>query len=260
MLTVTNLTKTYGSKQQGGCTNVAFSVQGGEVVSVLGVNGAGKSSLFNTIAMYYPPSSGDAFIAGHSITHEAIYAKQHLGVLFEQNPLYSDMTIYGFLLFSAEMYGLKRAAAKRQVEKVLSLLNLEDAARKNIAVLSKGFKQRVGLARAIVHNPAVVLLDEPVSALDAVQIHQFKKIVSSISKNAALVIATHNLNLAAQICTRHILMHGGRIIAQGTIHELSQRFDGAVHSDVAVLEQAFYFFAGVHNDVFHNDVFNEDRL
>ncbi len=250
MLGLSHISTSYSGNKRG-CVDVSFSVSVGEVVSVLGINGAGKTTLFNTLAMYYAPDSGDAEIAGYSIRTQALQAKAQVGVLFEQNPLYPEMRVRDFLFFSAQMYGFSRADFEKRLEDVARLFDLSAVLDSRIAALSKGFKQRVGLARAVFHRPQVLLLDEATSGLDAVQVRLFCETIQELKKECAIVLATHNLSLAAKLCDRHVLLHKGEVIAQGSISTIAEAYNiEATASAESVLQTAFYRSVGLEAGAF----------
>lgn len=224
ILEVRDVSKYYGrgKKRQIGCEHISFTAEAGGIYSLLGLNGAGKSTVLNIIGGYRRPSSGDVFICGYSILDDPIEAKRNIGVLYEQNPLYDSMTVKEFLLFTLQMHGVaNRVWQQDALDEAVTFTELQDVYNRRIKGLSKGYRQRVGLAQAIVHRPRLVLLDEPASGLDPFQLQDFEKKILALSTHAAVLLCTHRLGLAGRICSQHILLHRGRRIAGGTRAELS---------------------------------------
>jgi len=254
MLEVKNLTKYYGNKKNKiiAFENISFKLKTGAITSLLGLNGAGKSSIINCISGYCRPNAGNILIDGVSIFENEIDAKQKIGILYEQSPLYRYMTVCSFLTFSAQMHCVRKEKIDKSVNDVLEFCELEEVRDRLIAGLSKGYKQRVGLAQAILHNPPLVILDEPVSGLDAVQMKLFEKKILQLAKGKTILISTHNLKQAALICSNHILLNKGTIIANGDLQEIRESIIAAGDEcdDNNILEQAFYFFAGVNKNEF----------
>src|SRR5712692_1665632 len=191
MIEVHNLTKRYGPTVA--VSGVSFEVQKGEILGFLGPNGAGKSTTMKVITGYLPPSAGTAVICGEDIRHRAVAAKRHMGYLPEGAPLYGEMTPEGFLAFVAAMRGLDGAHKKRRIEDVTERMGLGEVFYRRIDTLSKGFRRRVGLAQAIVHDPDVLILDEPTDGLDPNQKHDVRELIRAIAPQKAIVISTHIL-------------------------------------------------------------------
>ncbi|PIE98285.1 MAG: multidrug ABC transporter ATP-binding protein [Treponema sp.] len=223
MLKVKNITKIYtnGTEKSIGCKDISFNVKSGQIVSLLGLNGAGKSSILKILSTYMKPTSGDAYINNLSIIHQSENVKGSIGVLYEKNPLYHNMSVKDFLLFCAKMYKLDMP--KSRVDEVCCFWQLEKVKHKLISTLSKGFKQRVGLAAAIIHKPKLLILDEPTSGLDSIQTKEFEKNILKLSKDSAILFSTHNLLQAENLCNKHLLLDKGSIIVQGTLHEIKNQ-------------------------------------
>ena len=252
ILEVQDICKYYGAgkKRQVGCEHISFTAEAGGIYSLLGLNGAGKSTVLNSISGYRLPSSGDAMICGYSILNEPIEAKRNTGILYEQNPLYDSMTVREFLLFTLQMRGFGIAVQQDLLDEAVEFTDLQEVYDKRIKELSKGFRQRVGLAQAIIHRPRLVLLDEPASGLDPFQLKDFEKKILALSTYSAVILCTHQLELAGRVCSQHVLLHKGRQIAGGTRSELAERLyeDSGIEEDPAsdkLLFRVFEHYAGV---------------
>ena len=255
MLEVCNLTKIYNDlwKKNIACKDVSFTVKEGEIASLLGLNGAGKSTILKIISGILQPTSGDVFISGKSIISHPIQAKREIGVLYENAPLYSDMNIEEFLMFIIQMRGIQKREAINICKNAIETSDLEEVKTKRIATLSKGFKQRVAFASCIAHDPRILILDEPTSNLDAIQLKAFYKRILQQDKTKAVLISTHNLELAQGICSKHILLNKGEVIIQGDMDELQEALEEKLKEEVSrtkVLELAFDVFAGVSKSEF----------
>ncbi|AGT42855.1 ABC transporter ATP-binding protein [Treponema pedis] len=259
MLEIKNLTKYYGSGKNKitACNNVSFELKAGQITSLLGLNGAGKSSIINCISGYCLPDKGDILIGGYSVLKDETEAKRRIGVLYEQTPLYSYMTVSEFLNFSAQMRGIAQDKIKDKIEEAVEFCELEEVYERTIKGLSKGYKQRVGLAQAVLHNPPLIILDEPTSGLDAIQMRLFEKKILQIAKEKTVLISTHNLKQAAALCSNHILLNKGTVISSGNIADIKEQmlradcpFTGSHGEEENILEKAFYFFAGVNKNEF----------
>ena len=256
MLEVCNLTKIYNDlwKKNIACKDVSFTVKEGEIASLLGLNGAGKSTILKIISGILQPTSGDVFISGKSIISHPIQAKREIGVLYENAPLYSDMNVEEFLMFTIQMRGIQKREAIDICKNAIETSDLEEVKTKRIATLSKGFKQRVAFASCIAHDPRILILDEPTSNLDAIQLKAFYKRILQQDKTKAVLISTHNLELAQSICSKHILLNKGEVIIQGDMDELkealTERLEGQEIPREKVLELAFDVFAGVSKSEF----------
>lgn len=255
MLEVCNLTKIYNDlwKKNIACKDVSFTVKEGEIASLLGLNGAGKSTILKIISGILQPTSGDVFISGKSIISHPIQAKREIGVLYENAPLYSDMNVEEFLMFTIQMRGIQKREAIDICKNAIETSDLEEVKTKRIATLSKGFKQRVAFASCIAHDPRILILDEPTSNLDAIQLKAFYKKILQQDKTKAVLISTHNLELAQGICSKHILLNKGEVIIQGDMDELQEALEEKLKEEVSrtkVLELAFDVFAGVSKSEF----------
>ncbi len=218
MLKVNNLKKRFGDFEA--VKGISFEVQKGEVLGFLGPNGAGKSTTMRMITGFLPATSGTASICGYDIAANPVEAKQALGYLPESAPSYRAMTVEGYLKFIAEVRGLN---VKDAVEKVIVKANLTKVARQTIETLSKGYRQRTSFAAAIIHDPKVLIMDEPTDGLDPNQKFEVRKMIREMASEKAIVISTHILEEVDAVCTRAIIISGGEIKADGTPAELKAK-------------------------------------
>ncbi len=216
-----DLVKRFGSLTA--VDHVSFAVERGEVVGFLGPNGAGKSTAMKIISGFMEPTSGQAWIDGHDSHADAIAARRHLGYLPEGAPAYGDMTVGAFLEFVAAMHGMSNVKATLRLAELVERVHLADVWNQRIEQLSKGFKRRVGIAQALVHDPDVLILDEPTDGLDPIQKHEMRHLIRSIAKKKAIIISTHILEEVEAVCTRAIIIAKGRMLADATPAELLAR-------------------------------------
>ncbi|MGD8567732.1 MAG: ATP-binding cassette domain-containing protein [Gammaproteobacteria bacterium] len=221
MVEVSQLKKTFGGFTA--VDDITFSVDKGEVLGFLGPNGAGKSTTMKMITGFLTPDHGVVKINGSDITEDPVAAKSRIGYLPEGAPLYSDMTPVSFLNFIAEIRGLKGAVKARRINTIIEQVNLEPVLNKPIETLSKGFKRRVGLAQAILHDPEVLILDEPTDGLDPNQKHEVRTLISNMAAEKAIILSTHILEEVHAVCTRAIIISNGRLLADGTPTSLEAR-------------------------------------
>lgn len=221
MIQLDRLAKRFGPVQA--VDGVTFAVERGEVLGFLGPNGAGKSTTMRMLTGYLAPSAGTAAVMGHDVVEAPIEAKRHIGYLPEGAPLYGDMSALGFLRFVAQMRGLRGAAAKHAIEAAITRTDLGEVLHRPIETLSKGFKRRVGLAQAIIHDPPVLVLDEPTDGLDPNQKHGVRRLIGEMARDKAIVISTHILEEVEAICTRVVIIARGRVVADARPDELKQR-------------------------------------
>ena len=202
---------------------ISFTVDRGEVLGFLGPNGAGKSTTMKMAAGFLAPTAGHAIICGHDVVKEPLQAKRKLGYLPEDAPAYPDMTVAGFLGFIAQVRGYRGAEARRRVEEAAARLELGRVMYQPIETLSKGFKRRVGLAQALLHDPEVLILDEPTDGLDPNQKHQVRELIQGMARDKAIIISTHILEEVDAVCTRAMVIAQGTVLADGTPGELEAR-------------------------------------
>ena len=225
MITVQSLTKSFGTKLA--VNGVSFSVEKGEVLGFLGPNGAGKSTTMRMITGFIPPTSGSVKVGSHNMLEEPIAAKRLLGYLPENAPAYNDMTVYGFLAFTAELRGMRGEAKKRAVHRAVEVCFLEGVLHQSVETLSKGFRHRTCFAQSILHDPEVLIMDEPTDGLDPNQKHEVRQLIRRMGEKKAIVFSTHILEEVEAACTRAIIIDRGQIVANGTPVELKQRSDVA---------------------------------
>jgi len=203
--------------------DVSFAVEHGEVLGFLGPNGAGKSTTMRMLAGFLPPTSGTARIAGADIQAQPVAAKSALGFLPEGAPAYPDMTVTGFLSFTGRIRGFAGAALREKVAQAMAMTELDSVRLQPIETLSKGFKRRVGLAQALLHDPPVLILDEPTDGLDPNQKHEVRGLIRRMAPDKAIIISTHILEEVAAVCTRAIVIARGRVVADATPTALAGR-------------------------------------
>ncbi|QHS62064.1 gliding motility-associated ABC transporter ATP-binding subunit GldA [Chitinophaga agri] len=218
-ITVTQLSKVYG--EQRAVNDISFSLKKGEVVGFLGPNGAGKSTTMKMITGYLPPTSGSVSVGGHDVVTHPLEVRQRIGYLPEANPLYADMYIREFLGFVAQVHGLGNNADKRIAE-VIAMTGLQPESKKKIGDLSKGYKQRVGLAQALIHDPEVLILDEPTSGFDPNQLADIRELISELGKTKTILLSTHIMQEVEAMCSRVIIINKGNIIVDDSLQNLQQ--------------------------------------
>ena len=218
MIEVTDLCKRFGGKTA--VDKLTFTVTPGEVLGFLGPNGAGKSTTMRMITGFIPPSSGEAKICGYSVTAQAEEAKAKIGYLPESAPLYDDMTVSSFLRWAGQMRGLKGSELKEAIDKVIEKTFLQSVAKQSISTLSKGFRHRTCLAQSLIHDPAVLVLDEPTDGLDPNQKREVRKLIKNLSREKTVLFSTHILEEVDAVCTRALIVDQGKIIADGPPNEL----------------------------------------
>jgi ABC-2 type transport system ATP-binding protein len=217
---VTNLIKEFG--QQKAVDDVSFSVSKGEIVAFLGPNGAGKSTTMKIITGFLPPTSGTVLVDGDNVAQQPMLVKRKTGYLPEHNPLYLDMYVHEYLGFMAGICGLKPSMRKERVAEMVDLCGITQEQNKKIGMLSKGFRQRVGLAQALLHNPSVLVLDEPTSGLDPNQLIEIRNLIQTVSKDKTVLFSTHILQEAEAICHRVIVIDKGKIVADDRLANIVQ--------------------------------------
>jgi ABC-2 type transport system ATP-binding protein len=208
-ITVSNITKYYG--RQKALNNVSFQIKSGEVVGFLGPNGAGKSTMMKIITGFLPPTEGYLEVCGHNVSENSLEFRRKVGYLPENNPLYPDMYITEYLMFVAELYKLDRA--RLRVEEVIEMTGLGPERHKKTAALSKGYRQRVGLAQALLPDPEVLILDEPTSGLDPNQISGVRDLISDLGRSKTILLSTHIMQEVKALCERVIIINQGQIVA-----------------------------------------------
>jgi len=223
MIRVEELTKDYGARRA--IDSLTFHAEKGEILGFLGPNGAGKTTTMRILTGYMPPSAGKAKIAGFDIIDQALEVRRRVGYLPETVPLYPDMSVFEYLKFMADLRHLPEA--EERVEDVLERVHMEDRADGYIANLSKGMRQRVGLAQALLHNPDVLILDEPTIGLDPAQIIEVRNLIRELGREHTILLSTHILSEAQQVCNRVIILNRGRIVAEDSPERLQARLAGS---------------------------------
>jgi ABC-2 type transport system ATP-binding protein len=250
---IKNLTKKYGPQKA--VDNISFQVNKGEVLGFLGPNGAGKSTTMKMITCYLAPTEGDIEVGGHSILTDPEKVKQLIGYLPENNPLYLDMPVMEYLEFSALLQGVAKAKVKGRIREMIKVCGLMGEKHKLIGELSKGYRQRVGLAQAMIHDPQVLILDEPTTGLDPNQIVEIRKLIKELGREKTVILSTHNLPEVEATCDRILIISKGKIVADGTAANLRSESKGreiirikieeANQSDIAAALVALPFIAKV---------------
>lgn len=216
---IRNISKLYGTQKA--LDNVNLTIDKGEVVGLLGPNGAGKSTLMKILTSFITPSSGTALVNGLDVQEDSIKIRKHIGYLPENNPLYTDMYIKEYLAFVFKMYN-KQTDSKQAVSHMIELTGLGPEQKKLIGQLSKGYRQRVGLAQALIHNPDILILDEPTSGLDPNQLVDIRNIISELGKSKTIILSTHIMQEVEAVCDRVVIIDKGKIVADDTTKNLSK--------------------------------------
>lgn len=217
---IQNLSKVYGTQRA--VDDISFEVTKGEIVGFLGPNGAGKSTTMKILTGYVPATDGSAEINGFDVKISPMQVKSSIGYLPEHNPLYLDMYVREFLEFTGSLYGLKGKTLQIKVAETIEIVGLGLEKHKKIGQLSKGYRQRVGLAQALIHNPDVLILDEPTTGLDPNQLVEIRDLIKSVGKNKTVIFSTHIMQEVEAICDRVVIINRGKIVANGTLSELKQ--------------------------------------
>jgi len=225
VIEVQHLTKRYGRVTA--VDDVTFRVERGEILGFLGPNGAGKTTTMRVITGYMPPSEGRCIVAGFDVFDQPVEAKRRTGYLPETPPLYPDMTVREYLTFVARIKGVPAADRKARVEQVMKRVWITDMASRHCGKLSKGYRQRVGLAQAVLHNPDVLVLDEPTAGLDPKQIIETRQLIKELAGDHTIILSTHILPEVAQTCQRVVIINRGRVVAVDTPENLTHRLRGA---------------------------------
>jgi ABC-2 type transport system ATP-binding protein len=232
---VANVSKFYGA--QAALGHISFDVERGQVVGLLGPNGAGKSTMMKILAGFIPPSSGEAFVGGFNVATQSLQARRVVGYLPEHNPLYTDMYVSEFLEFVAGIYGLKKNLQK-VVGDAVEATGLSHEIHKKIGQLSKGYRQRVGLAQALLHKPDVLILDEPTAGLDPNQLSEIRQLIASVGKEKTVILSTHIMQEVEAMCDRVIIIREGKIVAHDTPQHVREQTLGTVTAvEVEFLEE-----------------------
>jgi gliding motility-associated transport system ATP-binding protein len=225
VIEVQHLTKHYGPVTA--VQDVSFKAERGEILGFLGPNGAGKTTTMRIITGYMPPTDGKALVAGYDVLEQPLEAKRRTGYLPEMPPLYPDMTVGDYLMFCARIKGVPRGERANRVKTTMDRTRIADVATRQCAKLSKGYRQRVGLAQALLHNPDVLILDEPTAGLDPKQIIETRRLIKELGGEHTVILSTHILPEVSQTCQRVVIINKGRVVAVDTPENLTSRLQGA---------------------------------
>ena len=232
MIEVRQLTKFYGNFPA--IENVSFEISKGQTVGFLGPNGAGKTTTMRIITGFMPPTSGTAAIGGHDVVERSREARKLVGYLPETVPLYPDMTVRGYLSFAGTLRGMNPKQLKKRIDDVVGICRLGDYRHTFIGKLSKGFRQRVGIAQAILHEPQVLILDEPTIGIDPIQVVETRELIRELGQENTIVLSTHILPEVSMICQRVLIIHEGQIVAEDSPRNLAERLHGVERLAVEV--------------------------
>ncbi len=247
MIEVRELTKRYGDREV--VKGISFSAEKGQVLGFLGPNGAGKTTTMRMLTGYLPPSSGKARVAGYDVFTQSAEVRRRIGYLPENPPLYPDMTVRSYLAFVARLKGVPRSRVRGACDEAIERTGLTDVAGRLLGHLSKGYKQRVGLAQALIHEPEVMVLDEPTIGLDPRQIIEIRQLIKKLSGNRTVILSTHILPEVAQVCDKVVIINDGRIACEDTIANLTREatleevFLRHISADAAAEERAAHALA-----------------
>ena len=216
---VNQLTKVYG--RQRAVNALSFEVTPGDILGFLGPNGAGKSTTMKVLTGYIPPTSGEVKVMGHEVVRNPKAVKRNMGYLPEQNPLYPDMYVREYLVLMGSLYSLKGSRLRRRISEMVNLCGLGPEQNKKIGALSKGYRQRVGLAQALIHDPEVLILDEPTTGLDPNQLVEIRNLIKEVSKEKTVIFSTHLMQEVKALCNRVIIINWGQLVADNTVNQLT---------------------------------------
>ncbi len=223
MIEVLNLSKSYGDYIA--VSDVSFSAERGQIVGFLGPNGAGKTTTIRMLATFLPPTSGKASIAGYDVVAQADEVRKRIGYLPENPPLYPEMTVREYLKFIAEIKGVSRATMTERIDQVMEQCFITDVRNKLCQHLSRGYRQRVGLAQAIIHEPEVIILDEPTSGLDPKQIIEIRNLIRSLGESHTVLLSTHILPEVSMVCNKVVIISRGRVVIESMLNQLTKEKD-----------------------------------
>ncbi len=218
-ISVKNITKLYG--EQKALNNVSFQINTGEVVGLLGPNGAGKSTMMKILTTYIPPTSGSATVCGFDVMEKPLEVRRRVGYLPESNPLYYEMYVREYLEFIAKLYNADLKKGKL-IDEIIDKTGLGIEQKKKIGALSKGYKQRTGIAQALIHNPEVLILDEPTSGLDPNQLNEIRNLIKEVGREKTVILSSHIMQEVEAVCSKVIIVNRGNIVANGNVKEITQ--------------------------------------
>jgi ABC-2 type transport system ATP-binding protein len=217
---IKDLTKTYGSQKA--IDAISFEIQQGEIVGFLGPNGAGKSTTMKILTGYLPATSGEAMVNGINVAQNPMATKRSIGYLPEHNPLYLDMYVKEFLNFAGSLFDMTTSERQQRISEVIDMVGLKAEQHKKIEQLSKGYRQRVGLAHALLHNPDILILDEPMTGLDPNQLVEIRQLIQTIGQNKTVIFSTHIMQEVEAICSRVVIINKGKIVADAQVADLKK--------------------------------------
>lgn len=251
MIELDNVTKYYGNFPA--VTDISFRVEKGEILGFLGPNGAGKTTIMRIITGFMPPSSGSVTVAGYDIVTQSLEARRHIGYLPETVPLYPEMTVDDYLAFMGRIRGMSNNDVRKRIGDVIDVCRLEDYRHSYVSKLSKGFRQRLGIAQAILHEPDILIMDEPTIGIDPIQLVETRQLIKSLGRDHTLIVSTHILPEVSAICERVIIIHEGEIVAVDTPENLGtgirgvERVELDVNGPTKSVTQALRAVEGVQN-------------
>jgi len=225
MIRVQNLTKYYGERLA--VDDISFNVEKGEIVGLLGPNGAGKTTTMRILTGFLMPTRGDVWVAGHNMAQNSLEGRRHIGYLPEAIPLYTDVTVRSYLEFAGRIRGMDRDQVRTRIDDVVDLCHLEEYIDVLIGKLSRGFRQRVGVAQAILHQPEVMILDEPTLGIDPIQVAQTRQLIKDLGREHTILLSSHILPEVSMTCDRVVIIHEGQIVAEDRIENLSSIITGS---------------------------------
>jgi ABC-2 type transport system ATP-binding protein len=223
-IAVRNLTKSYADQKA--VDDISFDVRTGEILGFLGPNGAGKTTTMKIITCYMPPNAGTVEVDGLDISEHSLAVRRKIGYLPEMNPLYMDMNVLDYLEYAGRLHGIERSGIPGRIKEMVDVCGLEQVRHKDIGELSKGYRQRVGLAQAMIHDPEVLILDEPTSGLDPNQIVEIRNLIRRLGQAKTVILSTHILSEVQATCDRVLIINDGKIVADGTPSQLQRDFTG----------------------------------
>jgi|FaiFalDrversion3_1042247.scaffolds.fasta_scaffold00953_4 ABC-2 type transport system ATP-binding protein len=232
MVEVQNLTKYYGSLLA--IEGVSFTVRKGDILGFLGPNGSGKTTTMRIATGYIPPTSGTVRIAGYDIQTQSLEARRRIGYMPETVPLYTDMTVEDYLEFMGTIRGMPRQRLRRRIDEVIDIVKIHEYRSTHIGKLSKGYRQRTGLAQAILHEPEVLILDEPTIGIDPIQVVETRQLIKELGREHTIVLSTHILPEVSMVCNRVVIIHEGKVVAEDTPANLAERLKGTERIEVEV--------------------------
>ncbi len=230
MIEVSNLSRRYGNRDA--VVDLTFQIPAGEIVGFLGPNGAGKTTTLRMLTGYLPPSAGTARVAGHDVLENSMRVREHIGYLPESVPLYRDLTVAAYLDFIATLKGMPRAGRREHIQEIVESCGLTDVYARRIGALSRGYRQRTGLAQALINHPDILFLDEPTVGLDPRQIVEIRELIRGLAGRRTIMLSTHILPEVGHLCQRVLIIHRGRIISDGPPGQLQQQSGRATSIDI----------------------------